>query len=95
MMGSTSAGDGPPGFKRPTAGYPGPMLLRFEGGLCDGREEASNGAPDRLILRPDVEDFLHGLDRQTLDAISYRFEAAYRLTHLDRELGIAIYEPLE
>jgi hypothetical protein len=70
------------------------MLLRFVGGLCDGREEASNRAPDRLILHPNVDDFLSDLDTKTLDAISHRFEAAYQLTHLDRDLGIAIYEPL-
>jgi hypothetical protein len=70
------------------------MLLRFEGGLCDGREEASNAAPDRLILHASAEDFLHALDTKTLDAISQRFKAAYQLAHLDRELGIAIYEPL-
>jgi hypothetical protein len=69
------------------------MLLRFLGGLCDGREEASDRAPGRLILHPNVEDFLSDLDTKTLDAMSRRFEAAYQLTHLDCELGIAMYEP--
>ncbi len=70
------------------------MLLRFEGGLCDGREEVSNAAPDRLVLSADVESFLHTLDTMTLNAVE-RFKSAYQLADLDRELGVAVYEPLK
>jgi hypothetical protein len=71
------------------------MLLRFEGGLCDGREEPSSGAPHRLIRRADVEHFLHALDPAAVDANAHHFKAAYQVAHLDRELGVAIYEPLQ
>jgi hypothetical protein len=70
------------------------MLLRFEGGPCDGHEEESNATPERLILTPSAEDFLRAIDPGTLEAISQDFRSVYELSHVDRELGIAIYEPL-
>jgi hypothetical protein len=70
------------------------MLLRFEGGLCDGHEEESNATPERLVLTPAPEDFPRVLDGSTGEALSHELRSVYQLIHVDRELGIAIYEPL-
>jgi hypothetical protein len=70
------------------------MLLRFEGGPCDGREEESDATPERLVLTPNAGDFLRALGSEALEPMSPESHAVYELVHVDRELGIAVYEPL-
>jgi hypothetical protein len=70
------------------------MLLRFEGGACDGYEEEVDATPEQVVLAVDAVDFLRSLVDEAAEQSPERFLAVYQLIDLDREHEIAWYEPL-
>jgi hypothetical protein len=71
------------------------IILRFEGGPCDGREERSATVPARVIRSPGAQDFLHALNIDDRHARPIHVMRTYVLVEIDEEGGFAIYRPLE
>jgi hypothetical protein len=71
------------------------IILRFEGGPCDGREERSATVPARVVRSPGAQDFLRSLNSADRDARPVHVMRTYALVEIDEEGGFAIYRPLE
>jgi hypothetical protein len=67
------------------------MLLRFEGGACDGHEELSDSTPPHLVMVAGAHGYSTDGD---LAELPDRLFAVYERVQMDQELGVAVYEPL-
>jgi hypothetical protein len=70
------------------------MLLRFEGGACDGHEEELDATPEQVVLAVNAADFLRALVDHAAAEAPERFLAVYQLIDLDQDHEVAWYEPL-
>jgi hypothetical protein len=68
-------------------------LLRFIGGPCDGLEEVSNLAHERLLRSPSLSEMMRAIETADPEEKPPDFSAEYQLVSLDRERDVAEYRP--
>ncbi len=68
-------------------------LLRFIGGPCDGLEEVSSLARERLLRSPSISDMVRAMETADPEQEPPDFSAEYQLVSLDREHDVAEYRP--
>jgi hypothetical protein len=76
-----------------SARTPESYLLRFIGGPCDGLEEVSSSAQERLLRSPSVSEMVRAMETADPGQEMPDFSAEYRLVSLDRAREIAEYRP--
>jgi hypothetical protein len=68
-------------------------LLRFIGGPCDGLEEVSSLAHERLLRSPSISEMVRAMETADPEQELPDFSAEYQLVSLDRVRDVAEYRP--
>jgi hypothetical protein len=76
-----------------SARTPERYLLRFIGGPCDGLEEVSDLAQERLLRSPSMSEMMRAIETADPEEEPPDFAAEYQLVSLDRERDVAEYRP--